>query len=186
MIEVFQLQKSSRKMVGALSEGQKRRLALACAFVGRPELVLLDEPTTGLDIESRAQFFTFLRHLRERRPVSILFSTHHLEEVEAIAGRVLVLHRGRLQDAGTFTEIKHRLRLKKISYEGELPTPPEGWAESVVRVGEIVEIWTQLPDEWVRWMVETKVRFANLKVEEASLEQIFFRLLENLNNAPDA
>jgi ABC-2 type transport system ATP-binding protein len=81
----------------ALSGGQRRRLQVALGIVGRPELLFLDEPTTGFDPEARRQFWTLIRSLRALG-TTILLTTHYLDEAEALADRVGVLARGRLAE----------------------------------------------------------------------------------------
>jgi ABC-2 type transport system ATP-binding protein len=87
-----------------LSGGEQQKLALACALVGRPELVFLDEPTTGLDPASRASAWQFLRELRDAG-VSVVMTTHLLDEAAALADHVVVIDRGRVVGAGTVAEL---------------------------------------------------------------------------------
>jgi ABC-2 type transport system ATP-binding protein len=87
-----------------LSGGEQQKLALACALVGRPELVFLDEPTTGLDPASRVAVWQFLHDLREAG-VSIVMTTHLLDEAQALADHVVVIDRGRVAAAGTVAEL---------------------------------------------------------------------------------
>ncbi len=87
-----------------LSGGEQQKLALGCALVGRPELVFLDEPTTGLDPASRMATWQFLRELRDAG-VSIVMTTHLLDEAQALADRVVVIDRGRVAAAGTVAEL---------------------------------------------------------------------------------
>ena len=87
-----------------LSGGEQQKLALACALVGRPELVFLDEPTTGLDPASRIAVWQFLRDLRDVG-VSIVMTTHLLDEAQALADHVVVIDRGRVAAAGTVAEL---------------------------------------------------------------------------------
>jgi ABC-2 type transport system ATP-binding protein len=87
-----------------LSGGEQQKLALACALVGRPELVFLDEPTTGLDPASRVAVWQFLRDLRDSG-VSIVMTTHLLDEAHALADHVVVIDRGRVAAAGTVAEL---------------------------------------------------------------------------------
>lgn len=83
-----------------LSGGEQRKLALACALVGRPELVFLDEPTTGLDPQSRADVWALLRELRDSG-VTVVMTTHLLDEAEALADHVVVVADGRVAASGT-------------------------------------------------------------------------------------
>ena len=87
-----------------LSGGEQQRLALGCALVGRPELVFLDEPTTGLDPQARVDAWQFLRELRAAG-VSIVMTTHLLDEAQALADHVVVIDTGRVIAAGTVAEL---------------------------------------------------------------------------------
>ncbi len=96
LLERFDLTKEARRQAGGLSGGQKRRLALALAFVGRPRLVILDEPTTGLDVESRRMLWDRIREFHEGGG-TVLLTTHYLEEIEALAKRVVVIAQGHIR-----------------------------------------------------------------------------------------
>ena len=87
-----------------MSGGEQQKLALACALVGRPELVFLDEPTAGLDPQSRQDVWQFLRDLRQSG-VSILMSTHLLDEAHALADHVVVIDHGRVAAAGSVADL---------------------------------------------------------------------------------
>ena len=106
-----------RKPYGALSGGQQRRVQFALAVCGRPELLFLDEPTTGLDIEARETLWTVVRGL-VAEGCAVLLTTHYLEEAEALAHRVAVLARGRIVAEGTVDEIRAigvRKRIRCVS-----------------------------------------------------------------------
>lgn len=90
------------------SGGMQRRLNLACALLHRPRLLLLDEPTVGLDIQSRDAIFATLRDLRDRG-TAMVFTTHHLEEAEQLCDRIGILDAGRLAALGTLAELDARL-----------------------------------------------------------------------------
>lgn len=101
----FGLERDAERNVARLSSGQRRRLAVALAFAGRPHLLVLDEPTAALDPQARRVLWQELRdHVRTGG--SILLTTHYLEEVEALAHQVVLLHRGRVLAAGTVPEVK--------------------------------------------------------------------------------
>lgn len=95
------LSEAAHHLVSVLSGGMQRRANLACALVGRPSLLLLDEPTVGLDLAARQSFAADLRRLAGETGVAILLTTHDLDESEALADRVAVLHAGRLIAEGT-------------------------------------------------------------------------------------
>src|SRR5579859_2086757 len=99
---------------GKLSGGQKRQVQFAIAVVGRPRLLFLDEPTVGLDIQARTLMWAMLRQL-VHDGVSIVLTTHYLEEAEALADRVVVLAKGRTIACGTVSEIRAVVGHKRVS-----------------------------------------------------------------------
>jgi len=94
--------------VGKLSGGQKQRLAVACALVGDPELLFLDEPTTGLDPQSRRQLWEVIRDIRSRGR-TVLLTTHYMDEAERLCDRVAVVDHGRVIAMGSPAELIARL-----------------------------------------------------------------------------
>ncbi|MFG1944214.1 ABC transporter ATP-binding protein [Nonomuraea sp. NPDC048826] len=91
---------------GALSGGQRRRADIAFALVHRPELIFLDEPTTGLDPQTRARLWDHIRALRDEHGVTVFLSTHYLDEADALCDRLLIIDHGEIAAAGTPAELK--------------------------------------------------------------------------------
>jgi ABC-2 type transport system ATP-binding protein len=104
VIDRVQLSEKSGARVGQLSGGQRQRLALACALVGEPELLFLDEPTTGLDPQSRRQLWELIERFRAGGR-SILLTTHYMEEAERLCDRVAIMDHGRIIAQGTPREL---------------------------------------------------------------------------------
>jgi ABC-2 type transport system ATP-binding protein len=104
LIDVTELEGKRTSRVGKLSGGQKQRLAVACALAGRPEVLFLDEPTTGLDPQSRRQLWSVFERFRADGG-SILITTHYMEEAEALCDRVAVVDRGRVIALGSPAEL---------------------------------------------------------------------------------
>jgi ABC-2 type transport system ATP-binding protein len=104
VIDLVQLGEKTRARVGQLSGGQRQRLALACALVGDPELLFLDEPTTGLDPQSRRQLWELIERFRAGGR-SILLTTHYMEEAERLCDRVAIVDHGRVIAQGTPREL---------------------------------------------------------------------------------
>jgi ABC-2 type transport system ATP-binding protein len=100
VIDMVQLGEKVAARVGRLSGGQKQRLALACALVGDPELLFLDEPTTGLDPQARRQLWELIERLRSQGS-SILLTTHYMDEAERLCDRVAIVDHGRVIAEGT-------------------------------------------------------------------------------------
>ncbi|MFF5482755.1 ABC transporter ATP-binding protein [Streptomyces sp. NPDC012935] len=99
-----------------LSGGQSQRVRFALATAGDGDLIVLDEPTTGMDVTTRQAFWATMREQADQGR-TVLFATHYLEEADAIADRVLVLHRGRLLADGTAAEIKAKAGARRISFD---------------------------------------------------------------------
>jgi ABC-2 type transport system ATP-binding protein len=105
VVERFDLVGVARRQTGGISVGQRRRLAVALAFVGNPRVVVLDEPTTGLDVESRLQVWDAVRdHAAEGG--SVLLTTHSIPEAEALADRIVVMSQGRIVVEGTAASLR--------------------------------------------------------------------------------
>ena len=102
------------KKVKALSGGMKRRLLIAKALVHRPKLLLLDEPTAGVDVELRTSLWNFVRELRDQG-MSILLTTHYLEEAEKLCDRVGIIQNGQLKTIGPTRELIEKLTERKIT-----------------------------------------------------------------------
>jgi ABC-2 type transport system ATP-binding protein len=113
VIGIVQLQEKVHSRVGALSGGQKQRLALACALVGDPELLFLDEPTTGLDPQSRRQLWGVIEGFKSAGR-SILLTTHYMEEAERLCDRVAIVDHGKMIALGTPRELIAALRAEHV------------------------------------------------------------------------
>ena len=113
VIAMVQLQEKARSRVGGLSGGQKQRLALACALVGDPELLFLDEPTTGLDPQSRRQLWELIERFKADGR-SILLTTHYMDEAERLCDRVAIVDHGRMIALGAPQALIARLEAEHV------------------------------------------------------------------------
>jgi ABC-2 type transport system ATP-binding protein len=104
VIAMVQLEEKSKSRVGGLSGGQKQRLAMACALVGDPDLLFLDEPTTGLDPQARRQLWELIERFKEEGS-NIILTTHYMEEAERLCDRVAVMDHGKMIALGTPREL---------------------------------------------------------------------------------
>ncbi|MEU8971279.1 ABC transporter ATP-binding protein [Streptomyces monashensis] len=109
LLEMVGLQEQADQELGRLSGGQRRRVDVALGIIGRPELLFLDEPTTGFDPQARRTFHELILSLKDAG-MTILLTTHDLEEAERLADRTAILIRGRLVACGTPTELAHRVQ----------------------------------------------------------------------------
>jgi ABC-2 type transport system ATP-binding protein len=154
----FGLTSLARRRTGTLSQGESRRLAVALAFVGNPEFVVLDEPTTGLDVESRRRLWDVVRRTGAG---SILLTTHYLEEAQALATRILVIDRGRLLFDGDPDALRRRVGTRRLTYLG---------------TDGPVAVTAANTDEYVRELVNSGADFSNLEISQPSLEEAFLSL----------
>lgn len=128
MLSLLEISDIADKKTGTYSGGQKKRLDLAAGLLHQPAVLVLDEPTVGLDIESRSAVWKFLRSLREQG-TTILLTSHYLEEVDALAGRVAIIDQGKVISTGTPSELKAQvggdritLRIREFTADDEAET----------------------------------------------------------------
>jgi ABC-2 type transport system ATP-binding protein len=137
----FNLGDAADRIARTLSGGMERRLNIAMALVHRPRILFLDEPTTGLDPEVRAEMWEELSELASEQGITILLTTHYLEEADLLASRLVIVDRGKIVAEGSPDELKRELRgdalrieLDSDSHNGDLPAA----LESVEGVREVV------------------------------------------------
>ena len=174
LCERFGLDGLAGRQVGGLSGGEQRRLGAALALVGNPEVVFLDEPSTGLDVEARRLLWDTMRAFHEAGG-TVLLTTHYLEEAEALAERIAVIHRGRLVAEGTRREITSRIALRRVRFRAAAIPDLEPVTRSAFEKG-VVTLYTPDADRLVRRLVETGVAFSDLEVLPAGLEEAFVSL----------
>ena len=174
LYERFGLGEVAARQVGGLSGGEQRRLAVSLALVGNPEVVFLDEPSTGLDVVARRQLWDVLRSFHAGGG-TVLLTTHYLEEAEALAEHIAVIDRGRLVAEGTPREVTSRIALRRVRFKAAAVPDIEPVARSVFEDG-VATLYTPNADLLVRRLVETQVEFSDLEVLPAGLEEAFVRL----------
>ena len=117
LLERFGLAEAQDRVVRGYSGGMKRRLDVALGLVHRPQVLFLDEPTTGLDPEARAAMWQELAELAEQERLTILLTTHYLEEADRLADRLAIVSQGRVAVEGTPEDLKRALRGEAVSVE---------------------------------------------------------------------
>ncbi|MET9830943.1 ABC transporter ATP-binding protein [Streptomyces sp. NPDC006385] len=182
VLELVGLAGKARVRVKQLSGGERRRLDLALALLGDPEVLFLDEPTTGLDAEGRRDTWELVRALRDAG-TTVLLTTHYLEEAEDLADRLAILHEGRIAATGTPAEVT-AAQPSRISFElpegyflGDLPPLDELGVSGHEVHGRVVRLRTrQLQRAATRllaWAERAGVELHRLDVRSASLEEAF-------------
>jgi len=126
LLETLELSAQAKNRVGELSGGQKRRILIGLAMLGKPPLLILDEPTTGLDPDARRAVWLLLKQIIADG-VTVIFSTHYLEEAENLSHRVAFINAGKILADGTLADLRSRLpnkyRLHYLNGNGQTPTP---------------------------------------------------------------
>jgi len=173
LLEQFGLIDLARRQTGALSGGQKRRLAVALSLVGRPRVVLLDEPTTGLDVGARQALWDAVRAYHAGGG-TVLLTSHYLEEVQALAQRVVVIDRGVVRADDSLEAVLRRVGLRRVALRSatDLAAWP-GVVRAERREDGAQELYTADADALVRDLVRGDVDFHDLRIRGASLEEAF-------------
>lgn len=109
LLELVELTQFKDKRVETYSGGMRRRLELACGLINRPKVLFLDEPTLGLDVQTRAATWNYIRKLKEEYGMTIFLTTHYLEEADALCSRVAIIDHGKIIAIGTPKELKESL-----------------------------------------------------------------------------
>jgi ABC-2 type transport system ATP-binding protein len=177
LLEQFGLTEQVRKQTGALSGGQKRRLAVALALVGRPRVLLLDEPTTGLDVTARQTLWEAVRGYHAAGG-TVLLTSHYLEEVQALAQRVVVIDHGVVRADDSLDAILRRVGLRQVEVRAAVDlTRWDGVVRGARRDDGVQELYTPDADALVRTLVSSGVDFHDLRIRGAGLEEAFAEMV---------
>ncbi len=178
IVRMAQLEGIEDRLFGKLSGGQKQRMLFGLALCGDPEIVFLDEPTVGMDIQARRGLWTQIRQLAAHGK-TVLLTTHYLEEADALAHRIVVINKGRVVSEGTPAEIKSQTATREIrcrttlaaAYIQAMPSVlsvEAGGAVTVVRAGN--------PEAVLRRMLLEDSTISGLELKTAGLEEAFLEL----------
>lgn len=186
LLRTLGLVDAARTSYRRLSGGQQQRLALACAIVGRPELVFLDEPTAGLDAAARILVWELIDRLRADG-VSVLLTTHLMDEAEQLADDLIIIDKGRVVAHGTPAEVTSRGAENELRFRAPrgldltllVSILAEGYRVSEVNPGTYLvagEVTPQVLAAVTGWCAKINVLATDLRVETRSLEDVFLDL----------
>jgi len=185
IIDDFMLQEYASAKIEYLSGGLKRRVLLAQAFLGSPKILLLDEPTVGLDPEMRAKLWDIITKYARERGSTIILVTHYIDEVRDIASRVLLLYRGQLVFSGNPRELlskmgyKYRVQVRLREYKS-LETPP---LRLHYGSGDVVEFYVVSDEELIKllnYLAGIRDWISEFSIDRPSLEESYLRLIRLL------
>ena len=173
VLSIAGLEEKTEAAIHTLSGGQRQRLYFALAICGDPEALFLDEPTVGMDVETRRRFWSRLRDLGSAGR-TVLLTTHYIEEADAIASRIIVIDKGRIIADAPPRVLKDRVELKRVSFDGATALCDEDVASLPVRRVEHengrTSIYTVDPQAVLRGLFSRNIDLENLEVVGASLE----------------
>lgn len=180
------LREIANRKFGDLSGGQRQRVLFALAICGDPDLVFLDEPTVGLDVEARRTLWEQIRKLVARGK-TVLLTTHYLQEADALSDRIVLINKGRIIAEGTPTEIKSHTANRQIRCICSLPIAEVCAIPGVLEVHADREgflISTACPDDVLRELFRCDQHLSGIEVISAGLEEAFLALT-NVNANPE-
>ena len=188
VLERFGLSEAADRRAATYSGGMRRRLDLAATLVGRPRVIFLDEPTTGLDPRSRGQLWEMVGELQEQG-TTILLTTQYLEEADRLAQRIAVIDQGRIVAEGTATELKEQVGSDRVVVRIAEPDRVEDARAALTGIGpggpadvvgpaelSVAMQDTDLTAAVVRSLDGIGVGIAGLEVREPTLDDVFFTL----------
>ncbi len=179
VVKLVGLEEKANSLVRDLSGGQTQRLYFALAICGDPEVLFLDEPTVGMDVEGRRVFMRAIRDFAAAGK-TILLTTHSLEEADELAERVLVIDKGKVIADGSPQEIKSRVAGSKISFTSSASLEAAALSGLPVSASDVsdhrVTLMTNDPQAVLRELFRRNVDMSNLEVRGADLEEAFLSL----------
>ena len=186
LLRRLQLEDKRNAFYSTLSGGQKQRLALALALLNDPQLIFLDEPTTGLDPQVRAEIHILLEELkREQR--TILLTTHYIEEAERLCDRVAIVDSGRIIALDTPSRLQQQSRNASsivVTCANPFPEPRPTWAEATESAldstGHTLTVHSRRPAatlvDLVKWIDQQGLELTDVRLKQPSLEDVFIEL----------
>lgn len=179
LIELLQLEPILQQRFGQLSGGQKQLVLFALALCGDPDILFLDEPTVGMDVEVRRILWQVVESLKQRGK-TIILTTHYLEEADALADRIVVLRQGSVIADGSPSQIKAKLQHKHIKARTNKPLD---WLQNLPHVssaqafGQYVELVSNAPEQTLATWLTQDNSVSDLTITAADLEHAFIHLV---------
>ncbi len=186
LLKRLQMDEKKNAFYGTLSGGQKQRLALALALLNDPQLIFLDEPTTGLDPQVRAEIHSLLEELkREQR--TILLTTHYIEEAERLCDRVAIVDEGRIIALDTPARLQQQSRSASsivVTCAAPFPASRPTWVEATESTldssGHTLTVHSRRPAatlvDLVKWIDQQEMELTDVRLKQPSLEDVFIEL----------
>ncbi len=186
ILKLVSLEKQARSYTRALSGGMKRRLLVAKALVHKPPIIILDEPTAGVDVELRSNLWESVRQLN-KQGVTIILSTHYLSEAEEMCDRIGILNKGNLVALDTTENLLKRIKTKIVKFTVNKKVNIDN--NSLKSINILSNGMNELKvsyeknslniNEIIKFINEQNVKLSDISTDDASLEDVFIRLTKN-------
>ena len=163
-----------------LSGGMKRRVLVAQALVHKPPVIVLDEPTAGVDVELRQTLWQFISQLNKQQGCTVLLTTHYLEEAEALCGRIAMLQQGQVVALEKTSDLLSRASSNVLRFKTDQTLPAELAAQARV-TGRVVQLPAHNAIEVEQWLArarEAGVTAEDVEIRKADLEDVFIEVME--------
>lgn len=178
LVEILDFGDFINRPVGKLSGGQRRRIDIARALIHRPEILILDEPTTGLDPQTRLLIWNIIEKLRTEENMTVFLTTHYMEEA-ADAGYVVILEKGRIAAEGTPLELKNKYVQDRISLYGVSEEEIKALNHTYKEIRDGYEIMVKNTQEATKLIVEHQELFRDYEVVKGAMDDVFLAVTGN-------
>lgn len=181
ILALSELQNYTNHPMDKLSGGQKRKLQFALTLVGNPDLIFLDEPTVGMDAESRTKFWKHIDELKKQGK-TFLITSHYLEELEKVANRFIFLHNQKIIFDGSLTEMGKQLKRVQVAFNSELIEDIFNKLPAVLRVSELNHHYTLITSDvnsLITQLVPYLSAIDNLEIRQQNLDTLMDSLIRN-------
>lgn len=181
ILALSELQNYTNHPMDKLSEGQKRKLQFALTLAGNPDLIFLDEPTVGMDAESRTKFWKHIDELKKQGK-TFLITSHYLEELEKVANRFIFLHNQKIIFDGSLNEMGKQLKMVQVTFNSELIEDIFNKLPAVLRVSELNHHYTLVTSDvnsLITQLVPYLSAIDNLEIRQQNLDTLMDSLIRN-------
>lgn len=181
ILALSELQNYTNHPMDKLSGGQKRKLQFALTLAGNPDLIFLDEPTVGMDAESRTKFWKHIDELKKQGK-TFLITSHYLEELEKVANRFIFLHNQKIIFDGSLTEMGKQLKKVQVTFNSELIEDIFNKLPAVLRVNELNHHYTLITSDvnsLITQLVPYLSAIDNLEIRQQNLDTLMDSLIRN-------
>ena len=181
ILALSELQNYTNHPMDKLSGGQKRKLQFALTLAGNPDLIFLDEPTVGMDAESRTKFWERIDELKKQGK-TFLITSHYLEELEKVANRFIFLHNQKIIFDGSLTEMGKQLKRVQVAFNSELIEDIFNKLPAVLRISELNHHYTLITSDvnsLITQLVPYLSAIDNLEIRQQNLDTLMDSLIRN-------